>query len=63
MGTEATKYFRVRCMECKFREDFETMDKAITEATEHNAAFHAKSKKAEIGRYNQQHPAFWGFPA
>jgi len=63
MGTEATKYFRFRCMECKEREDYETADQAIIAAADHNAVFHGKSKKAEIGRFISQHPQYWSFPA
>lgn len=64
MGTEVTTYFRVRCPECKYREDCESMDKANATATEHNAAFHGKAKKAEIGRFYFMEPKpYWGFPA
>lgn len=62
MGTEATKYYRVRCMTCREADDYESMHQAVSAAAEHNTVLHGGKKHAEIGRYFPQE-AYWGFPA
>ncbi len=64
MGTEATKYFRFRCIPCKECEDFETIELARGAGSEHNTIMHGGSKKSEIGKFFSMDPKpYWGFPA
>lgn len=62
MGVEATHHHRVRCMECKYREDHETAILADSDAMDHNDVFHNGKKVAERGTYHPREN-YWGFPA
>ncbi len=60
MGTESTKHFRVHCNVCKSRDDYENMDLATSEASEHNTIIHNGKKHTEIGQFYPREN-YWGF--